>query len=75
MSLALFLAALFWLAHLFRIFCRLVQFSEIRRFFISQLEIADSEMQNLSWAQVSNNSVILLWILWEKSLLNISRQF
>uniref|UniRef100_A0A914LZT9 Autophagy-related protein 9 n=1 Tax=Meloidogyne incognita TaxID=6306 RepID=A0A914LZT9_MELIC len=52
MSLALFLAALFWLAHLFRIFCRLVQFSEIRRFFISQLEIADSEMQNLSWAQV-----------------------
>ncbi|KAL7073674.1 hypothetical protein ACQ4LE_007376 [Meloidogyne hapla] len=52
MSLALFLAALFWLAHLFRICCRLIQFSEIHRFFISQLEIADSEMQNLTWAQV-----------------------
>jgi len=50
--LALLLATLFWLVHTVRICCRLVQFYKIKQFFGGQLQIADAEMQNLTWAQV-----------------------
>uniref|UniRef100_A0A183CES0 Autophagy-related protein 9 n=1 Tax=Globodera pallida TaxID=36090 RepID=A0A183CES0_GLOPA len=51
-KIALFLAFLFWVGHFMRICCRLIQFCEIKRFFATQLQIYDNDLQNLSWNDV-----------------------
>lgn len=46
------LASIFWVVHLIRICYRLIQFYEIKQFFVSQLQIHDNELQNLSWSEL-----------------------
>uniref|UniRef100_A0A914HKF9 Autophagy-related protein 9 n=1 Tax=Globodera rostochiensis TaxID=31243 RepID=A0A914HKF9_GLORO len=51
-KIALVLAFMFWVGHFMRIGCRLIQFCEIKRFFATQLQIYDNDLQNLSWNDV-----------------------
>lgn len=50
--LALILATVIWIVHFIRICRRLIEFYEIKQFFSYQLQIVDSEMQNLTWPQL-----------------------
>ena len=45
--------------HLFRICYRLIQFYEIKRFFTTQLQITDAEMQNMSWSELVQKLCLL----------------
>ncbi|KAL3083259.1 hypothetical protein niasHS_011061 [Heterodera schachtii] len=54
-KIALLLALLFWVGQFARICCRLVHLCETRNFFATQLQINDSDLQNLSWNDVVHN--------------------
>ncbi|KAM8966620.1 autophagy-related protein 9A-like [Pelodytes ibericus] len=55
----LIMAAIFWLYRLIKMFCNLLSYWEIRKFYIRALKIPSEELCNFSWQEVQSRLISL----------------